>query len=119
MPRPATGGGMKPGGGAPGPPGMKGGGGMPAEKVSMRIHVCKDICTCGRELGQRRTREPKRRRREPLPWDADRGTALRGREHGVGARLALGGVGRGDGVDDRLGFFVADFCERGKCVSQC
>ncbi len=29
---------MKPGGGAPGPPGMKGGGGMPAEKVSMSIY---------------------------------------------------------------------------------
>lgn len=24
--------------------------------------------------------------------------------------MALGGVGGGDGVDDGLGFFVADFC---------
>lgn len=31
------------------------------------------------------------------------------REHGVRVGLALGGVGRGDGVDDGLGFFVADF----------
>ena len=30
-------------------------------------------------------------------------------EHGVGAGLAFGGVGGGDGVDDGLGFFVADF----------
>lgn len=29
-------------------------------------------------------------------------------EHGVGVGLALGGVGGGDGVDDGLGFFVAD-----------
>ncbi len=32
------------------------------------------------------------------------------REHGVGVGLALGGVGRGDAVDDGLGLFVADFC---------
>lgn len=31
-------------------------------------------------------------------------------EHGICACLAFGGVGGGDGVDDRLGFFVADFC---------
>jgi hypothetical protein len=29
-------------------------------------------------------------------------------EHGVGVGLAFGGVGGGDGVNDRLGFFVAD-----------
>lgn len=29
-------------------------------------------------------------------------------EHGVGVGLALGGVGRGDGVDNGLGLFVAD-----------
>lgn len=33
-------------------------------------------------------------------------------EHGVGVGLALGGVGRGDGVDDGLCLFVADFCRK-------
>lgn len=32
-------------------------------------------------------------------------------QHGVGVCLALGGVGGCDGVDDGLGFFVADFWE--------
>lgn len=34
------------------------------------------------------------------------------REHGVRVGLALGGVRGGDGVDDGLGLFVADFCGR-------
>lgn len=55
----------------------------------------------------RRTGETKRRGRKALP--AHGWTALRC-EHGVCARLAFGGVGGCDGVDDRLSFFVADFC---------
>lgn len=31
------------------------------------------------------------------------------KKHRVRVGLALGSVGRGDGVNDRLGFFVADF----------
>ena len=38
-------------------------------------------------------------------------------QHGVGVGLAFGGVGGGDGVDYGLGFFVADFWERGGGVS--
>lgn len=31
------------------------------------------------------------------------------KKHRVRVGLALGGIGRGDGIDDGLGFFVADF----------
>lgn len=37
-------------------------------------------------------------------------------EHGVGAGLAFGVVRVCDGVDDGLGFFVADFWERGRVL---
>lgn len=41
------------------------------------------------------------------------GAGLVLREHRVVVGLALGGVRVGDGVDDGLGLFVADFCGRG------
>jgi hypothetical protein len=44
-------------------------------------------------------------------------TGLVVRQHRVGVGLALGGVRRGDGVDDGLGFFVANFCDGHKLVS--
>lgn len=50
------------------------------------------------------TRKPEWWRRKRLPY------AGLLAEHGVCACLAFGGVGGGDGVDDGLGFFVADFC---------
>lgn len=34
------------------------------------------------------------------------------RQHGVVVCLAFRGVGGGDGVDDRLGLFVADFWDK-------
>ncbi len=49
------------------------------------------------------TRKPERRRRKWLPY------AWLLAEHGVRACLAFGDVGGGDGVDDGLGFLVADF----------
>lgn len=110
---------MKPGGGPPGPPpgpGMKGGGGIPAAEeggsgkyVYMYV-CCMQECVGWAKGGVGRTWEAKGGRGKPLP--AHGGTAL-GREHGVRARLAFGGVGGRDAVDDRLGFFVADFCGTG------
>lgn len=92
-----------PGGGGPPAGGRKGGGGRPA--VWVLVDWCVYVLLC-RSV---HTRKPKPRRREALPWPTHRRrTALRS-EHGVRARLAFGGVGGGDGVDDRLGFFVADF----------
>lgn len=119
---------MKPGGGTlPGPalpgPGMKGGGGMPAVGDALGDCVCGLFLSFFRggggnglgddEWGRKRgigprTREAERGRRKALPAHRWR-TALRS-EHGIGTGLAFGGVGGCDGVDDRLGFFVADFC---------
>jgi hypothetical protein len=39
-------------------------------------------------------------------------------EHGVRVGLALGGVGGGDRIDDRLGLLVADFCRRGNRLAK-
>lgn len=64
---------------------------------------------CRHGSGSVRTWEPERRRREALPAHGWWWAALRC-EHGVCACLAFGGVGGCDGVDDGLGFFVADFC---------
>ena len=60
-----------------------------------------------------RTSEPEWWRRERRSW------AWLMREHGVGARLAFGGVGGRDRVDDGLGFFVADFCAVEGCLAGC
>lgn len=45
---------------------------------------------------------------------AERGRreSTRGSHGGIRHGLALGGVRRGDGVDDRLGLLLADFCVR-------
>lgn len=81
-----------PGGGAPGIPGK--GGGTPRKFVSASIlQRIEDQLTSGKGEW---------RRRECV-------TGLVLRKHGVRVGLALGGVGGGDGVDNGLGLFVANF----------
>lgn len=97
-------------GGAPGMPGKGGGAAPVSSSVSSTSSL--SLGRTGRE--RRATREGWERRRRTEATGA--GLVLR--EHGVCVGLALGGVGRGDGVDDRLGLFVADFWELvSRCVS--